>query len=48
MTPNAYVHLENATVRIDVKREKRLQVSLHHLLIRPAISNLKAAARKHD
>lgn len=31
MTPQAYVHLENATVRIDVEREKRLQVPLHHL-----------------
>ena len=31
MTPKAYVHLENATVRIDVEREKRLQVPLHHL-----------------
>ncbi len=31
MTPNAYVHLENNTVRIDVEREKKLQVPLHHL-----------------
>jgi len=31
MTPNAYAHLENTTVRIDVDREKRLQVPLHHL-----------------
>ncbi len=31
MTPHAYVHLENATLRIDVEREKRLQVPLHHL-----------------
>lgn len=31
MTPNAYVHLENATVRIDVEHEKKLQVPLHHL-----------------
>ncbi len=31
MTPNAYVHLENATLRIDVDREKKLQVPLHHL-----------------
>jgi len=31
MTPNAYAHLENATIRIDVDREKRLQVPLHHL-----------------
>ena len=31
MTPHAYAHLENTTVRIDVEREKRLQVPLHHL-----------------
>jgi CRISPR/Cas system-associated endonuclease Cas1 len=31
MTPQAYAHLENATVRIDVEREKRLQVPLHQL-----------------
>ena len=31
MTPNAYAHLENSTVRIDVERVKRLQVPLHHL-----------------
>jgi CRISP-associated protein Cas1 len=31
VTPNAYAHLENNTVRIDVEREKRLQVPLHHL-----------------
>ncbi len=31
MTPNAYARLENATVRIDVEREKKLQVPLHHL-----------------
>lgn len=30
-TPNAYAHLENATVRIDVEREKKLQVPLHHV-----------------
>lgn len=31
MTPHAYAHLENSTVRIDVEHEKRLQVPLHHL-----------------
>lgn len=31
MTPGAYAHLENNTVRIDVEHEKRLQVPLHHL-----------------
>ncbi len=31
MTTQAYAHLENATVRIDVEREKKLQVPLHHL-----------------
>ncbi|PJF46474.1 MAG: subtype I-C CRISPR-associated endonuclease Cas1, partial [Candidatus Thermofonsia Clade 3 bacterium] len=31
MTPNAYAHLENATVRVDVEREKKIQVPLHHI-----------------
>ena len=31
ITPNAYAHLENNTVRIDVEREKKIQVPLHHL-----------------
>lgn len=31
MTPQAYAHLENATVRIDVEHEKKLQVPLHHI-----------------
>lgn len=31
MTPQAYAHLENATLRIDVEREKKLQVPLHHV-----------------
>jgi len=31
MTPNAYAHLENATVRIDVERVKKLSVPMHHL-----------------
>jgi CRISPR-associated protein Cas1 len=31
MTPQSYVHLENATVRIDVEHEKKLAVPLHHL-----------------
>src|SRR5690606_30969148 len=31
MMPGAYAHLENATVRIDVEKEKKLQVPLHHL-----------------
>lgn len=31
MTPLAYVHLDNATLRVDVEREKRLQVPLHHI-----------------
>lgn len=31
MTPGAYAHLENNTLRIDVEKEKRLQVPLHHL-----------------
>ena len=31
MTPNAYVHLENDTICIDVEREKKFQVPLHHI-----------------
>lgn len=31
MTPNAYVHLESDTLRIEVEREKKLQVPLHHI-----------------
>ena len=31
MTPNAYAHLENDTLRIDVEKVKKLQVPLHHL-----------------
>lgn len=31
MTPQAYAHLDNATLRIDVEREKKLQVPLHHI-----------------
>jgi len=31
MTPNSYLHLENDTLRVDVEREKKMQVPLHHL-----------------
>ncbi len=31
MTPGAYLHLENDTLRVDVERVKKLQVPLHHL-----------------
>lgn len=31
MIPNAYVHLDNDTLRVDVEREKKLQVPLHHI-----------------
>lgn len=31
MTPNAYAHLDNATVRIEVERETKLRVPLHHI-----------------
>ena len=31
MTQNAYLHLENDTLRVDAEREKKLQVPLHHL-----------------
>jgi len=30
-TPKAYVHLEGDTLRVEVEREKKLQVPLHHL-----------------
>jgi len=30
-TPHAYLHLDNDTVRVDVERETRLRVPLHHL-----------------
>lgn len=31
MTPQAYVHLDNAAVRIEVERETKLRVPLHHI-----------------
>lgn len=31
MTPNAYLHLDNDTLRIDVDHQKKMQVPLHHL-----------------
>ncbi|MBN2690597.1 MAG: type I-C CRISPR-associated endonuclease Cas1 [Burkholderiaceae bacterium] len=31
MTPQAYVHIDNATLRVDVDHEKKLQVPLHHI-----------------
>src|SRR4030066_415235 len=31
MTQKAYLHRENDTLRVDVEREKKLQVPLHHL-----------------
>jgi CRISPR-associated protein Cas1 len=31
MTPNAYLHLENDTLRIEVERETKLRVPLHHV-----------------
>lgn len=31
MTPHAYLHLENDSLRVDVEREKKMQVPLHHL-----------------
>ena len=30
-TPHAYLHLDNGTVRIEVERETKLRVPLHHL-----------------
>lgn len=31
MTPQSYIHLDNDTVRVEVERETRLRVPLHHL-----------------
>ena len=31
MTPHSYLHLENDTLRVDVEREKKLQVPLHRV-----------------
>ncbi len=31
MTPNIYLHLDNATLRVDEERVKKLQVPLHHI-----------------
>ena len=31
MTQNSWIHLENDTIRIDVEKEKKLQVPLHHI-----------------
>ena len=31
MTPQAYAHLDNSTVRIEVERETKLRVPLHHI-----------------
>lgn len=53
MTPGGYLHLDNDTVRIEVERETRLRVPLHHLqaivtfgdvLISPAIVGRCASA----
>ena len=30
-TPNAYLHLENSTIRVKVESEEKMQVPLHHL-----------------
>jgi CRISPR-associated protein Cas1 len=55
MTPQAYAHLDNATVRIDVEREKKLQVPLHHIgslvcfgnvMVSPALMHKLAEAGK--
>ncbi|MCS6787119.1 MAG: CRISPR-associated endonuclease Cas1, partial [Thiobacillaceae bacterium] len=31
LTPNAYAHLDNNTVRVDVERQTRLRIPLHHV-----------------
>lgn len=55
-TPGAYVHLDNDTLRVEVERETRLRVPLHHIgavvtfgnevLISPAAMMALAAAGK--
>jgi len=54
-TPNAYAHLENDTLRVDVEREKKLAVPLHHLgsvvcfgniMVSPALMHRLAAEGK--
>ncbi len=51
MTPNAYAHLDNSTVRIEVERETKLRVPLHHIgalvcfgnvLVSPALMHVLA------
>jgi CRISPR-associated protein Cas1 len=51
MTPNAYAHLDNSTVRIEVERETKLRVPLHYIgalvcfgnvLVSPALMYLLA------
>ncbi len=44
-TPNAYVRLEGDTVCVEVKREKKLQVPLHHLSSVAAIPGALAMLR---
>ena len=56
MTGGSYLHLDNETVRIEVERETRLRVPLHHIgavvtfgnevLISPAAMMALAAAGK--
>jgi CRISPR-associated protein Cas1 len=55
MTPNAYAHLDNSTVRIEVEHETRLRVPLHHIgtlvcfgnvLVSPALMHRLADAGK--
>lgn len=29
--PNAYIHLENSTIRVTVESEEKMRVPLHHL-----------------
>lgn len=42
-TPESYVHLENDTVRLEIERETRLRVPLHHLGAVVCFGNIKVS-----
>jgi len=47
MTQNAYLHLENDTLRVEVEREKKLQVPLHHLGSVVCLGNILLRQAQH-
>ena len=40
-TPESYIHLDNDTLRVEVEKETRLRVPLHHLLFVSAMSRFR-------